>query len=216
MPIVLTIDTTGGVPIEQFSHELAERWKLGQKGKDNGVLVVIAVADKRGRIEVGYGLESSLPDGAVGTIGRQAIQPAFTDGNYSKHVYEGALLIANRIASSAGVQISGMPRMNLPHRRSPVSCVTYLLPLIIIMIVISSSARRQRGYRRWGGYVGGSWLTWLLLGSMLGGGRRHYGGGWGGGFGGGGFGGGFGGGGFGGGSFGGGGGGSFGGGGASF
>ena len=212
--IVLTIDTTGGMPIEQFSHELAERWKLGQLGKDNGLLVVVAVKDERGRIEVGYGLEPILPDGLVGTIGRRAIKPAFTDGDYSKHVYEGALLIANRIASSADVQISGMPAMSLPRRRGAIPCVGSLLPLIIIMIVISSTARRGRARRRWGGCGSSGWLTWMLLGSMLGGGRRHYGGGssWGGGFGGGGFGGG----GFGGGSFGGGGGGSFGGGGASF
>ncbi|MFQ5806837.1 MAG: TPM domain-containing protein [Phycisphaerae bacterium] len=211
--IVLTIDSTNGMEIRQFGHELAEHWKLGQKGKDNGVLVVVAVQDKRGTIEVGYGLESVLPDAFVGAVGRQTIRPAFTDGNYSKHVYDGVLMLANRVASAAGVKISGMPQRTVQRARSRgrgvVPCFGSLMPLIVIMIVFSALSRRQRGYRRWG-YGSSHSLLWMMLfGSMLGG-RRY--GGWGGGFGGGGFGGG----GFGGGSFGGGGGGSFGGGGASF
>lgn len=226
--IVLTIDSTDGAPIEQFAFELAERWQLGQRGKDNGVLLLVAVKDKRGRIEVGYGLESVLPDALVGSIGRNAIRPAFSDGNWTAHLYEGSLLIANRIAASAGVHVTGMPQRNLPsgpgpHARAPggggaVACVSSLFPLILVAIIFSSMSRRHRGHGRWGG--GGSWWLWMLLGSMMSSGRRHSG--WGGGFGGGGFGGrgfgggGFGGGGFGGGSFGGGGGGSFGGGGASF
>lgn len=209
--VVLTIGSSDGMEIRQFGIELAEHWKLGQKGKDNGVLVVVAVEDKRGTIEVGYGLEGVLPDSFVGPVGRQTIRPAFSDGNYSRHVYDGVLMLANRLAASAGIQISGMPQravQRLPARRA-VPCVGSLVPLIMIMFVFSALSRRQRGYRRWG-HGGTPWWLWFMLGSSMMGGRRY--GGWGGGFGGGGFGGG----GFGGGGFGGGGGGSFGGGGASF
>jgi uncharacterized protein len=207
--VVLTIPSTEGIPVEPFAIELAQHWKLGQKGKDNGVLVLIAVNDKRGRIEVGYGLEPVLPDGFCGSVGRNVIRPAFADANYSKHVYDAALILANKVAGAGGVKISGMPQRGLPasqggriHAYAP--CCSFVIPLIIIMILLSAMTRRHRGYRRWG-YGGGPRWLWFLLGSTMFSGRRY--GGWGGG----GFGGGFGGG-----SFGGGGGGSFGGGGASF
>ena len=64
--IILTINTTGDIPIETYAIELATKWKLGQKGKDNGVLMVIAKDDRAYRIEVGYGLEGIFPDSYCG------------------------------------------------------------------------------------------------------------------------------------------------------
>ena len=75
--VVLTIDSLEGEPIEKFSLRTAEKWALGQKGKDNGVLVTVAVQDRKYRIEVGYGLEAVLPDSLVGSIGRQQLVPYF-------------------------------------------------------------------------------------------------------------------------------------------
>ena len=60
--IVLTVNSTGGVPIRDFGLQTGEKWKLGRKGKDNGVLIVIAVKDRQWTFEVGYGLEPMLPD----------------------------------------------------------------------------------------------------------------------------------------------------------
>ncbi len=219
--IVLTIDSTGGVPIEDYALSLAERWKLGQKDKENGGLVVVAVKDRTYRFEIGYGLEGTLPDSVCGNIGRMYFQPYFRRGDYSNGVYQGVLALVQRVAGVANVKIAGAVAPTAPQaqprgrHRSPLAALLGscgLGPIIVLLIVFSILRSRAGHYRRWGGYGGGGWLTWLLLGSMLGGGgRRHYGGGggWGGGFGGGGFGG------FGGGSFGGGGGGGFGGGGAS-
>lgn len=218
--IVLTVNTTGGVPIGDYALRLSERWQLGQKGKDNGALIVVAVKDRKYRFEIGYGLEGILPDSYCGTIGRRYFQPHFRQGNYSEGIYGGVIVLVQRVAKAEDVSIAGAMAAPPPpagrqygqrtarsDRRGYAFCS--LLPLILVFIMLNVLFRRGRAYRRWGYGHSGSWLTWLLLGSMLGGGRRHYGGG----FGGGGFGGGFGG--FGGGSFGGGGGGSFGGGGAS-
>ena len=69
--VVLSINSLEGEPIEKFSLTTAEKWALGQKGKDNGVLITIAVQDRKYRIEVGYGLEAVLPDSLVGSIGRK-------------------------------------------------------------------------------------------------------------------------------------------------
>jgi len=208
--IVLTIDTTGGEPIEGYALRHAEAWKLGQKGKDNGVLVVIAVKDRRYRIENGYGAEAVLPDAFCDAVARQCFVPNFKREDYSRGIYEGVLALANKVAVDEGTTVTGMPVRQVSHRggrhRTGINrvlpCFSSLLPLIIIFSIISALARRGRGQRTWGGGISPWWLL-LLLGT---GSRRSYGGG----FGGGSFGGGFGGG-----SFGGGGGGGFGGGGAS-
>jgi uncharacterized membrane protein YgcG len=82
--VVLTVPTVGSASIEEYAVKVFEAWKLGQKGKDNGVLVVVAPQDRKMRIEVGYGLEGTLPDGAAGEIIRTWMTPAFKAGNYDK------------------------------------------------------------------------------------------------------------------------------------
>ncbi|MFQ6036607.1 MAG: TPM domain-containing protein, partial [Sedimentisphaerales bacterium] len=84
--IVLTVDTTGGLPIEQFAIELAEKWKLGQKGKDNGLLFVLAKNDRRWRFEVGYGLEGFVTDVYCSRIGRDLLVPYLKKGDYSQGI----------------------------------------------------------------------------------------------------------------------------------
>jgi uncharacterized protein len=79
---ILIIDTLEGDPIESFSLRVAEKWKIGQKGKDNGLLITIAVRDRKYRFEVGYGLEGVLPDGLTGSIGREFFRPNFRKGDY--------------------------------------------------------------------------------------------------------------------------------------
>src|SRR3972149_5905588 len=109
--IVLTINTTDGIPIETYAIELATKWKLGQKGKDNGVLVVVAKDDRAYRIEVGYGLEGVLPDGFCGTVGRGYFVPKFQKGQFSEGIYQGVVILVNKIAEEGGIKITGMPSM---------------------------------------------------------------------------------------------------------
>jgi uncharacterized protein len=193
--IVLTIPDLGGESIEDLSIRIAnDRWKLGQKGKDNGVLFLIALKDRKYRIEVGYGLEGVLPDSLVGSLGRKLLVPYFRKGDYSDGIFVTTLAVANVIAKHYGVKIEGMPRVNYypqPASRDNSSNLFSSIVAILFFIILGILfVRNPRAF-----------LLFLLFSSM--GGRR---GPWGGG-------GGFGGGGFG--SFGGGGGGGFGGGGAS-
>ena len=110
--VILTIKSLEGGSIEDFSITIAhDRWKLGQKGKDNGVLFLISLKDKKYRIEVGYGLEGVIPDSLAGTIGRNYLVPFFRKGEYSKGVYVTALALANEIAADSGVKITGMPKI---------------------------------------------------------------------------------------------------------
>jgi len=175
---ILTVKSLEGQTIEEFSLAIAhDRWKLGQKGKDNGVLLVVAVNARKYRIEIGYGLEGVLPDSLVGGIGRQYLVPNFKKGDYSTGIYTATLVIANKIASDAGVKISGMPAVQktYPVKKGkpaggPFGKIISLVFFLIILIIFIKNPR--------------SILALLLLSSM-GGGRGRWGGS-GGGFGGGG------------------------------
>ncbi len=83
---VLTVPTIGGEAIEQYATRVFDAWKLGQKGKDNGVLVIVVPNDRKMRIEVGYGLEGTLTDVAASRIIRDRMTPRFKEGNYDRGV----------------------------------------------------------------------------------------------------------------------------------
>lgn len=179
---ILTIDSLEGQALEELSITIAhDQWKLGQKGKDNGVLVVVALNDKKYRIEIGYGLEGLLPDSLVGAIGRQYLVPSFKRGDYSTGIFAVAVVMANEIARDAGVEITGLPAVKKAYpankrNKSPgvLGKIFSLLFLVIMVILFIKNPRL--------------FLTYLLFSSM--GGRGGHWGGSGGGFGGGGFGGG--------------------------
>ncbi|HVF16700.1 MAG TPA: YgcG family protein [Steroidobacteraceae bacterium] len=232
---VLLVPTTQPEAIEQYSIRVVEAWKLGRRGIDDGVLVLVAKDDRAVRIEVAYGLEGALPDVIADRIVEQVVVPRFRNGQF----YEGISEAVDRII---GV-LDGEPLPEPTQRtRSPQGeGLGSLLPLLLMVVFVGSGILR----RMLGGFGGAAAtagiagvLVWLLtsvmvislgaaviafLFTLMGGGgggprggvtgrrRAGWGGGFGGGFGGGGFGGGFGGGG---GGWGGGGG-SFGGGGAS-
>lgn len=114
--LVLTIQSLDDEDIRTFGLKTAEKWKLGQKGKDNGALLVVAVKDRRYTLETGYGLEGVLPDGMVGSLGRQYLVPYFRTGDYSTGIYAATLAVINTIASHEGVQITGMPAVRQTDR----------------------------------------------------------------------------------------------------
>ena len=175
---ILTIKSLQGRSLEDLSITIAhDKWKLGQKGKDNGVLLMVALKDKKYRIEVGYGLEGILPDSLVGGIGRQYLVPYFKKGDYSSGIYAAALVIANKIAIDAGVKISGLPAVKktqpIQAKKKSAGPFGKIISLLIFIVVFFMFIKNPR-----------SFLTLMLLSSM--GGRRGPWGGSGSGFGGGG------------------------------
>ncbi len=107
--IVLTVRSLGGRSEQEFAHETATRWKLGQKGRDNGLLILLATEDRKVRMEVGYGLEGVLPDGKVGRILDEQFMPAARSGDYSAGLRQTALAVAWEVAASQGVTLTGVP-----------------------------------------------------------------------------------------------------------
>ncbi|MGD8448912.1 MAG: TPM domain-containing protein, partial [Desulfobacterales bacterium] len=184
--VVLTIKSLEGESIEDFSIKIAhDKWKLGQKGKDNGVLFLISVTDRKYRIEVGYGLEGVLPDSMVGSLGRNFLVPLFRKGEYSKAIFVTTAAMANEIAVDAGVNINGMPSVKrrvqpiikdkpggLLHSIMTIGFLIIMVilfiknPRLFLMLLLFSSMGGRRG--SWGG--GG-------FGSFGGGGGGGFGGG---------------------------------------
>lgn len=177
---VVTIQSLGDEDDFDYAHRLFEKWGIGKKGKDNGVLLFLALGErKRVRIVTGYGIEGIMPDITAGRILDNYVIPKLRQRDYSGGLLAGTQAIAGVIAADAGVQITGAVRPSLGRRSSggkgsPLSIIV----LFIILLLLSRSR---------------SLWPLLFLGG-LGGGRGRYrdwggGGGWGGGFGGGGFGG---------------------------
>lgn len=109
---VLTIDSLQGENLEEFSLKVVEKWRLGQKGLDNGALLLIAKNDRKLRIEVGYGLEGVLTDLTSGRIIRNIITPQFKNGNFDQGVIDGvsAMIAAVRGEFSAQTAVSSAKR----------------------------------------------------------------------------------------------------------
>ncbi len=205
---VLTIGSTGGRDIYDYASDVFRRQNQGKglgdaKGSNNGLLIVVAVQDKKYRFHVGEGLEGPLPDLYCNSIAEKYFAPSFRAGDFAAGIVQGTVAAAQKIAKDAGVQLTGMPRMAAPQRsrghrrRGGFSC---FWPLMLLFLFCGGGVfgrRRSGHYRAWGG---GGLLQGMMLGSLLGGmwggGRRGWSGGsslggfGGGGFGGGGFGGG--------------------------
>ena len=182
--LVLTVRSLEGEAIEAFSLDVAHnRWKLGQKGKDNGVLITLAMEDRRYRIEVGYGLEAVLPDSLVGSIGRELLVPAFRAGDYGGGLAAAAARSPSGSPRPPGCgsrgSRPGRSRRGARRRRPGLSPLQKVIGTIIAILLLILFVRHPELFVMLllsGGRRGGGW----------GGGGGGFGGGGGGGFGGGG------------------------------
>jgi uncharacterized protein len=166
---VVTVTSLEGRPIEDFSIDLATKWGIGTKARragdqtaDRGVLLLLAVQDRRDRIEVGYGLEGMIPDGRAGGILR-SMTPYLRTGDYDSAIAYGAASIASIVAQDANVTLTG----TVPIRRVAEDRQPQISPGIIILILLFAvpfllfARRIGPGGGMWygggGGYGGGGW-----------------------------------------------------------
>lgn len=176
---VLIVPSLENEAIEDYTLRVSEAWKLGQENKDNGVLLFIAVNDRKVRIEVGEGLEGPLPDAICNQIIRNELAPYFRQDNYEGGVLASVNAIIKAIAGEyhADAQKSG-------KRRGKGSLIPFIV--VVVVLILSSVMRgggRKGGGRNGGGWSGrGGWFGPAILGSGLGGGGGGWSGGGGGGF----------------------------------
>ena len=200
---VLVVASTLPEAIEDYSIAVFDRWKIGQRGKDDGLLFLVAVQDRRMRITTGYGLEGILPDGKVGEIRDRAILPLFRAGRYAEGIVRGtealAAVVLAQASGASGKAVPARPQQRAGwggSRRTGVLLAVFVL-LILFSVAVSAADRRASLGGRGVSRRRSSWLPWGIgggVGGAYGGWSSGRYGGWSGG----GFGGGFGGGGFGG------------------
>jgi uncharacterized protein len=100
--VVVTLKSLQGTTIEDYGYQLGRRWKIGQKDKDSGVLLIVAAAERQVRIEVGYGLEGTLTDAATKLIIENTILPSFKTGDFALGIRNGTAQIAQLLRGNAG------------------------------------------------------------------------------------------------------------------
>jgi uncharacterized protein len=197
---VVTVRNLDGQDAAEWANQLEDKWKMGKKGSDRGVLVLLAVDDRKYRIDVGYGLEGILNDAKVGDIGR-AMVPALREKDYDAAILGAVGRVAQVIATDAHVTLSDQLPNPPPVRQHQSSGLANLIPFIFLILIflgfgglrllfamgLLNSALGGRRYGGGGPYIGGG--GWGGGGGGFGGGGSSGGGGFGG-FGGGGFGGG--------------------------
>ena len=173
--VVVTMKEIGGEDSADYANRLYEAWGVGAKGEDKGVLIFLAVQERKIRIETGYGVEGILPDGLVGDILDRYVIPSLKEGDYDKGLSSGMIAVASVIAKDAGVSLTGAPQTH----RQPTSRQeegSGIFSLIMLLIVMSLLLGTRQGRRM---------LPFILLMLLMGGGRGGGGfGGFSGGFGG--------------------------------
>jgi uncharacterized protein len=175
---VALVTTTGGQSLEDYTIDLARSWGVGTKGRDDGVLLLIAVRDRRVRIEVGEGLEGRLTDLESGRIIRERLVPLLAAGRYGAAVEQGTDAIRTALGDR---QVGALPPPPQPKvAESSLGFSTLFFPILVIGLLIASLAGRRRRRRRWGG-VGVPIIWGGGLGGFGGGGGFGSGGGFGGG-----------------------------------
>ena len=144
---VAIISSLEGVSVEEYAVKLFEKWGVGKKKEDNGVLLLVAIEDRKLRIEVGYGLEGTITDLEAGNIIDNVIVPKFKQNDYSTGVYDGVVAIANEIYEEKGLTTisnsveagtTSQGGLNFIDKISSNPCVYICIPFFFIILIIST------------------------------------------------------------------------------
>lgn len=181
---ILTVSSTAPETIEEYSVAVFDRWKIGKRGQDNGLLFLVAVQDRRLRITTGYGLEGILPDGKIGEIRDREIVPRFRAGRYAEGILRGTEALASVIlgqGQEGGRDQQPATRPARHRTRFPSRSTGILLGIFIFLVLFSAglssvdrpASTRARGQRR----RGGAWWLGSGPGGWSGGGVSGWSGG---------------------------------------
>jgi len=164
---LVTIPSLEGEPIDDVANTIYRAWGVGQKGKNEGIMLLLVINDRRSRLEVGYGLEPILPDGLDGSILRE-MRPALRARQYGEAMMAAAQTIGSTIAKSKNVSLDAqLPRRARPSSGDSIPWPAVLGGLFLLFWLLRAGSRGGRG-------GGGGFWTGLLLGNLM------RGGGWGG------------------------------------
>ena len=167
--VVVTLPNLQGYTIEEYGYQLGRHWGIGQKNKNNGVLLIVAEKERKVRIEVGYGLEGVITDAIAANIIHAVILPRFKQGNFNAGISEGA----NAIVTALG----GKYQFKKSKQQKQGSIPMWVILLIIGFVIIRPLTGGRRRGRRYGTYWGGGGFGGRSGGGFSGGGGSFGGGG---------------------------------------
>jgi len=182
--VVVTVPSLGDYAIEDYGYQLGRHWRIGQAGKNNGVLLIVAPNERKVRIEVGYGLEGVLTDALSSVIIHERILPRFRDDDYPGGIRSGVDAIVEQLTIDRGeAERRAAAAADRSHDDMPVGLLIFLL-IIFLFVVPALLAALGGGRRRGrdGGWVwtggGGGWSSGgSSFGGFSGGGGSFGGGG---------------------------------------
>ncbi|MCX7835103.1 MAG: TPM domain-containing protein [bacterium] len=151
---VVTLKELEGETIENVAFKFFDAWKIGKKGKDNGLLFIVAEKERKVKIEVGYGLEPILPDGLIGEfLDRGFVNTFRITQNYGDAIYNTISMIGLRIAKVEGIRLDSV-QMNVSPKKKAFRFPVWLLFLLFLLLF---GRRRKRfiSIGPWGGFGGG-------------------------------------------------------------
>ncbi len=167
---VVTVDSLGEVPIKDYANTLFRSWELGNKAKNNGVLLLVnkenMLTGKPGRvrIEVGYGLEGAIPDGKAGRILDDYVLSRWDQGKYSEGILQGYLAVAAEVAREHNVTLEGSsapvplaPGESNGDRLGSAPFLGLVIAIIVLGIFLLTARKRRRGGRGGDDSFGGGW-----------------------------------------------------------
>ncbi|MGV8917331.1 MAG: TPM domain-containing protein [Pseudomonas sp.] len=151
--VVVTLPNLQGTTIEDYGYQLGRAWGIGQQGKNNGAMLIVARDDHKVRIEVGYGLEDRLTDAQSSVIITQIIAPAFKAGNFSGGITQGVQAMIQVLGGDPLAEPEPSPADlgNTPGE----DIIQTVLFFVLLMFVIFISSRWGGGGRSGGGFIGG-------------------------------------------------------------
>ncbi len=156
--VIATLDSLQGHSIEDYGYQLGRNWGIGQKGKDNGAILIVAPNERKVRIEVGYGLEGQLTDATSRVIIESYITPQFRKGDFNAGVLAGTAGILRALGDDAAANLHSEVEPSAQannENQTPISISDMLVPLVFFLIVLFIALRRSRPYlMRHGGYFG--------------------------------------------------------------
>jgi len=159
----VTLPSLQGEPIEDVTNDIFHAWGVGEKTKDNGLMVLLSTGDRKSCLEVGGGLGGDVPDSMAGLL-LDDMRPALRQGQYGTAFLAAALRLGSTLAQAKGVQIAP-PAVPNPVRRSAPDSIPW--PLIFLGIFVLLAFLRRGGGSRGGGGGGSGFWTGLLLGQFL-------------------------------------------------
>lgn len=183
--VVVTVPDLQGYEIEEYGYQLGRAWGIGQAGKDNGVLLIVAPRERKVRIEVGYGLEPVLTDALSALIIQNEILPAFREGYFERGIEQGVDAIDRQLRLDPAEAQARAAAAERPRSKAPIGVGIVIVIIFVLMILAMIGGSGGRGRRRPGSGVGPI-LIWAASEALRNSGRGGSGGFGGGGFGGGG------------------------------